>query len=889
MSKLNVEKNSNLTPMMKQYWEIKKDYQDAILFFRLGDFYEMFSDDAILASKVLNIALTTRNKNSPNPVPLCGVPHHSAKSYISKLVNSGLKVAICDQIEDPKLATGIVKRQVQKVISPGLLDDFLEINAEDNNFILSLFIENDTFSISFIDYSIGRLKATYTKSEKLICDEIEKIDPKEVIIYSDLKKLIKNNKLLRLENTLRLRFVTFFENEKKENQYDANNINPIIQNIQNLEEIRDIGLGSLLSASKLLLKYIVKQRGEELTHISKLSYYEISENMILDNMTIKNLEILSSLTDGKKINSLVWAIDKTKTSMGARLLKDWLRFPLRFKAKIEKRQDAVADFYKKRFKSENIQKSLESIYDLERINAKISTKVLNPRDLVHLKTSMALLPKIKDELLSFDSSDLIKEIYNDLDPCEDVYNLIDQAIIDDPPITITEGGIFKKGYHQKLDELNEIEGNSRNILLQMEASQRQSTGINSLKIRYNKVFGYYIEVTKANISQVPDHYIRKQTLVNQERYITPELKELEDKILNASSQRKEVEHEEFSKLRNEILKHNTRIQKTAHCLSKLDLLISFALTAIERKYVKPKIIDDKKIIIKEGRHPVVELTEACGRFIPNDIEINDEEKNMIILTGPNMAGKSTLMRQVALITLLAHIGSFVPADSAEIGVADRIFTRIGASDNLAGGESTFMVEMRETATILSSATSESLIIMDEIGRGTSTFDGISIAWACAEYIHDKIKARTLFATHYHELTQIDKEKDKIANFNIGVKEFNDEIIFIRKLFSGPASMSYGIQVARLAGIPDEVIFKAKEILAGLESGDEHKIKISPASLSNISKRYAKEKKQLSLFNPVQDDNYNLLKLIKEIDINNITPMEALNILAELNKKVNLNE
>ncbi len=876
---------SKLTPMMQQYNEIKKQYKDSILFFRMGDFYEMFYEDAVIASKELEIALTSRD--AKNKIPMAGVPYHSADNYITKLIRRGYKVAICEQVEDPKDAVGIVNREVIRVITPGTVIDDNALEENENNFLISIYIEENSdkvnVGLAFVDISTGEFGVTQFSSDKeyiKLFEEVSRLDPVECIMPDELlKNTYLVNGLIKRFNCLSINSVDdsafIYENAYKKITQHFNN-EPLFFGLKDQ-------LLSIQSAGGIL-EYLYQTQKTTLKNINSLQIIEPLEFMTIDMNTRRNLELVKSLRDGSKMGTLIWVLDQTLTAMGGRLLKSWIVQPLLQKEKIEERLDAVENLLTNIIMRKELRDNFKKIYDLERLMSKISYGTANARDLVALKNSLKVLPILKETLSSCQSTLLLK-LKNNLDTLEDIHDLIEVSIHNNPPVSVKDGGIIKKGYNEELDELRLISKEGKNLIASLEDKERQETGIKSLRIGFNRVFGYYIEVTKSNLSLVPDRYTRKQTLVNCERYITAELKEFETKILGAEEKIKLLEYDLFTLIREKISSHIERIQKTAKILAKLDVLASFAEVSYMNNYIKPKITNNDEIIIKNSRHPVVELVLEEELFVPNDIHLDCNENQMVIITGPNMAGKSTYMRQVALIVLMAQIGCFVPADSAEISIVDRIFTRIGASDDLAAGDSTFMVEMKEVSLILREATKRSLIILDEVGRGTSTYDGLSIAWAVIEYIHNHIGAKTLFATHYHELTQLEGKLQRVKNYCISVREKDNNIIFLRKIIKGGADRSYGIHVASLAGLPKKVIKRAGEIMESLKN-------VETAASSNVSDRISinnnpkqdktVKNKQLELYNYVEQ---NVLNEIKALDIMTMSPIEALNFLYKIKKKI----
>lgn len=860
------------TPMIKQYREIKEKYKDYIVFFRLGDFYEMFFEDAYIAAKELEIALTSRDPE--NRVPMAGVPYHAADQYIYKLINKGYKVVICEQVEDPKKAKGIVKREVVKIITPGTITEINALDEKKNNYLVCIYREKHNFGIAAADLMTGEFLTTEIQSShpyQELLDELSKLEPPECLVnvslYNDetLQKVLKTN-------------FNFLLTSKEDNYFNLESAKELLLSQFGEEQLADIFKKPYAAiASGACLNYLRETQKLTLNHINSIKYYERNEYMVLDISCRKNLELTESFADGKRYGSLFWVLDKTETSMGGRTLRKWIEQPLIDIIKIKERQDAVEELYHDYFLRQEFREQLKNLYDLERLTGKLVCGNVNARDLLAIKNTVKYFPKIK-ELLARCRTKLLVTLHNDLDPLNDVYEILEKAINEDPPLSVKEGGVIKDGFDAEIDKLRKAATEGKNWIAQLEKKERERTGIKSLKVGYNKVFGYYIEVTKANLPLVPKDYIRKQTLANGERFITEELKEYESLILGAEEKLLELEYEVFCQIRENLISEIPRLKKSAQVISILDALLSLAEVAACNNYVKPELTLNDEIHIVEGRHPVVELTLKDEMFIPNDTHIDCKDSMISIITGPNMAGKSTYMRQVALIVLMAHIGSFVPAKSAQIGIVDRIFTRIGASDNLASGQSTFMVEMVEVANILKNATSKSLLILDEIGRGTSTYDGLSIAWAVIEYINKHIKAKTLFATHYHEITQLKKLKG-IKNFKVLVKERGEDIIFLRKIVDGEADKSYGIQVAKLAGLPKGVILRAQQILEELEQNDKSNIhKEQIAAAEDVTSNETQ-------LNIESIKNEQVIRLIKDLDINTITPLEALNLLYSIKQKL----
>ncbi len=803
---------SDLTPMMKQYRALKEQVPDALLFFRLGDFYEMFGDDALIASKELEITLTGRGQGEKRS-PMCGVPFHSVQPYISKLISRGFKVAICEQTEDPALAKGIVKRDVIKIITPGTVLEEAMLNERANNYLMSLAFSPDKASLAFIDISTGEFKALDIEGgdrTRLLSDEIERISPAEVLVFPEA---LEKNPWLK----------SFFE--AKGIHYTPYNLKDIFD-VQLAKEklLRHFSFSSLeafgfggselsLCAASAAVDYLKETQKVKLFHINSIKKYSLDNFMHIDPATRRNLELVQTIRDRSFQGSLLWILDRTKTPMGARLLRSWILFPLREKGPIEERLDSVEEFFSDQLLRRDMEDALEDIRDIERLTGKISSASAGARDLAALKESLSKLPAVKS-MLKKCSSKLIKSL-SGLKDMEEVRSLIDKAISDDPPLALKDGGLIKQGYSAELDELKEASLKGKEWISGLEEEERRRTGIKSLKVGFTKVFGYYIEVSSSNLKYVPQDYIRKQTLVNCERFITPDLKDKESMILNAQERSVEMEYSIFCQVRDKVAEFSLDLQEVASCIAQIDALLSLANVAVSEDYKRPKISDKGALVIKDGRHPVAEKTLGRHLFVPNDT-LMDDNGRFLLITGPNMAGKSTYMRQAALIVLLAQIGSFVPASSAQVPVVDRIFTRVGAFDDLYAGQSTFMVEMLETANILNNATKDSLIVIDEIGRGTATFDGMSIAKAVAEHIHSKIGAKTLFATHYHELTSLPEKFKGIKNVNVSVKDEGDNIIFLHKIVDGPADKSYGIHVAKLAGLPQSVVSRAKEVYDTLE-------------------------------------------------------------------------
>ena len=855
--------------MIKQYLQIKSQYPDAILFFRMGDFYEMFFEDARVGSRELDIALTSRDKGQKDSVPLCGVPHFAAETYISKLLQKGYKVALCDQVEDPRFAKGIVKREVIRVFTPGLVTDAIQLGTGENNYLMGFCAEGEVFGVAFLDISTGELKACQTSGFEPFLSEALRNEPKEIL---SLKRFQEHPCFEGFKKSFGNGLITYLEDLK----FDA---------IPSLNEI--LQKAPLAAhAVALVLHYAEENQKKPLSHIRPLSFYRVQDFMVIDEVTKRNLELTRSLFEQGKRGSLFWVLDETITLMGSRTLKQWLNYPLLDTREIKSRLEGVSELKEKKIERKQLRESLRGIQDIERLTSRIFLGHANARDLIGLKNSLQNLPTLKNNLQPF-IAPILREFNSEIENFDDLDQLLKSSIVENPPLTIKEGGIIKANYDKELDGLREIGREGKGWILQLEAGERKKTGISSLKVRYNQVFGYYIEVTKSNLHLVPDHYIRKQTLVNAERFITPELKEFETKVLGAEEAICQLECRLFEEIRKRVSDETPRLQKTASAIAIIDILGSMAEIADRYDYVQPVVDEGDEIMIRDGRHPVLERMGLSERFVPNDTQMNTQEHQLLIITGPNMAGKSTYLRQVALIVLMAQMGCYVPASEAKIGVVDRVFTRIGALDNIMRGQSTFMVEMMETARILNQATSRSLVVLDEIGRGTSTFDGLSIAWAVAEYLHDhpSLRPKTLFATHYHELTELALTKERVKNYNVAVKEWGGEIIFLRKIVEGGTNRSYGIQVARLAGLPQKVVDRAKEILSNLEKGELDAMGMPKIATTKIASSKSKPPLQPSLF--VQPDA--IRSELKRIKTDRLTPLEALNILDELKKKAEKEE
>lgn len=833
--------------MMAQYKAVKEKYKDCILMFRLGDFYEMFFEDALEASKILQITLTARNKGSENKTPMCGIPFHAVSGYLAKLTKAGKKVAICDQMTQPD-GKGIVEREVIRVVTPGTTFDENIIEQKKNNYVSCISFLKDGFGFSYSDVTTGEFKTTEVKDLKDLENELMRLSPAECVgeenLLKNLKSIFEKLEICAFPYQCHCDFGNYFQNHFQ---------------IKSLEIFGIEGKSLALSSAVMLFEYLKETQKSDLKHIQKISYYEISEFMPLDEALIRNLELFYTSREFKKEGSLISVLDQTKCAMGGRLLRNWLLHPLLDKDAIEQRLDGVENFVKDSVLLREVREILERIHDIERLLSRLSIGTGNARDLVALKESLKQIPKLK-ELIG-----------KELNSHEQLVELIERAICDEPPMTVREGGMIRTGFNSELDQLRSISTEGKTFINEMQQREIKRTGISSLKIRYNNVFGYYIEISKTNLAAVPEDYIRKQTLVNAERFITPELKEYEDKVLNAEDRIKNLEYELFYQVRMEVVKDIVKIQSSARVIAQIDVLSAFAFLAVKNNYCKPEISKSVGLKIVNGRHPVIEQLNFSNNFVPNDCEMN-ENKNFTLITGPNMGGKSTYLRQTALIVLMAQIGSYVPASSASIGICDRIFTRVGAADNLTKGESTFMVEMTEAAYILNNATPRSLIILDEIGRGTSTYDGVSIAWAITEFIHDNLKAKTLFATHYHELIELAERLDRAKNMSVAVKENEtDGVVFLYKVVEGGVDKSYGIEVAKLAGLPVELVSRARGVLQELETKHIQKNKISPDQIPMFEDKSAREHK-------------GIMEDLKNVDLNNLTPLQALQKLHEMKKK-----
>ena len=872
------------TPMMQHYLKTHEEYKDCILFYRLGDFYEMFFDDAKVVSKELELTLTGKSCGAEERAPMCGIPYHAAETYLTRLVKKGYKVAICEQVEDPKLAKGMVKREVTRVVTPGTTLNAQALDETKNNYIMCIAYIGDHYGISSADITTGDYYVTEVDSERKLLDEVNKYQPTEIICNEAF--YISGIDIDDMKNRMGIVIYSldawYFSDETAQ------------MTLKDHFKVRDLeGLGladydSGVVAAGALLKYLYETQKTTLSNLVAIHPYTTGKFMIIDSSTRRNLELVETLREKQKRGSLLWVLDKTRTAMGARTLRSFVEQPLIERTEIEERYDAIDEFNTNAITREEIREYLNPVYDLERLITRVTYQTANPRDLIAFRNSIHMLPPIKTLMSDFQSP-LLKRLYEQLDTLDELYELIERSIAEEPPLTLHDGGILKEGYNEEVDRLRKAKTDGKSWLADLEAKEREKTGIKNLKIKYNKVFGYYLEVTNSFKDLVPDYFTRKQTLANAERFITPELKELEDVILGAEDKLIVLEYELFREVRQKVADEVVRIQKTAKAVAQIDVFASLATVALQLNFCRPKLNDKGLIDIKDGRHPVVERMIQNEMFVANDTYLDNGSNRVSIITGPNMAGKSTYMRQSALIVLMAQIGSFVPAKSAKIGIVDRIFTRVGASDDLASGQSTFMVEMSEVANILRNATSNSLLILDEIGRGTSTFDGLSIAWAVVEHISNPrlLGAKTLFATHYHELTELEGKLNSVNNYCIAVKEKGDDIVFLRKIVKGGADKSYGIQVAKLAGVPDNVIERAKEIVEELSNNDITKIvqNISAEGSSKRSKPKLDEVdlEQISLLDTM--DNDTILNELKELDLGQMTPIEAMNKLYELQNKV----
>lgn len=893
-----------VTPMLRQYLDAKEAYPDAILFFRMGDFYEMFFEDAVVSSRELGLTLTARNKkNDQEEIPMAGVPHHAATGYVSRLIEKGFTVAICEQLEDPSTVKGIVKRDVVRVVTPGVVLDTGTLDAKQPNFVAAIHQgEHGSFGIAYADVSTGEFRVSELATADEVVSELRRFEPREVLVNARGAKALERAHAQVEGAFLRTKADGYFDRTSLRGEVargvrlasdiandgyflDEKGLERLFEAVGGFEFVDATTVGA---AGAAVLRYFVETQRGIPAHLRPAEPYHAASFLIVDEATKANLELTQTLMGGRRAGSLLSIIDKTVTAMGGRLLRHWLNYPLVDVTQIELRLDAVAELVRGPALREDIRLALDSVYDIERLCGRIASGTANARDMRSLLSTLAAVDPIRGYVADSETERL-RDLAGSLNPFEELRDLIGRAIVDEPPASVTDGGLFRRGYHEELDEILELTENGKDWILQYELDERARSDIGSLKVRYNKVFGYYIEVTRANLASVPDDYVRKQTLANAERFFTPELKEMEEKILGATDRRVVLEHRLFEELRRIVGEEITGLLATARQLAELDCLAGFAELAVRHEYARPHVDGGDVLEVTEGRHPVVERTITGEQFVPNDVLLDGGEHRLQIITGPNMAGKSTVIRQVALICLMAQMGSFVPAKAARLGVLDKIFSRVGASDNLARGQSTFMVEMTEAAHILKNATAGSLVILDEIGRGTSTFDGLSIAWAVAEYLHDEVRAKTMFATHYHELTELDRTLEGVENLSIAVKEWKEDIIFLRKLVHGEANRSYGVQVARLAGLPDAVLSRAREVLENLEAGkfDERGLPVPARGREpQATKTYNPD--QLSLFGggvKLSEAETHALDTLRSLDANDLTPLDALNLLAELTREL----
>ncbi len=886
---ISAEEIKKLSPMMQKYFETKEEYKDCILFYRLGDFYEMFFDDAEIVSKELELTLTGKNCGLEERAPMCGIPYHAVDSYLPKLVSRGFKVAICEQVEDPKLAKGLVKREVIRIVTPGTNTNIQSLDSEKNNFCFGVFYSDNMIGVAIADVLTGDFYLTEIEDLSKLRDEIAKFEPSEIACNEAF--LLRGDFVSEIKERFHMPVTTL-----DGHLFDDAFCTEILKKHFHTGSLEGLGIIDFpygIIAAGALLKYLYDTQKTELNHITHITPYIYGRFMLIDSATRRNLELTETLREKQKRGSLLWVLDKTKTAMGGRLLRNTIEQPLIDISEMNLRLDAIDDLNTNSISRDEIREYLNPIYDLERLLGKVAIKSANPRDLIAFRCSLSMLPPVKIALKDL-SSELLKRIDESIDPLEDITGLIERSISDDAPLSVHDGGIIRDGFDDEIDRLRSAKNEGKNWLAEYEEEERQKTGIKNLRIKYNRAFGYYFEVTNSFKDQVPDYFIRRQTLTNAERFTTDRLHELEDEILNSEEKLLRLEHDVFCEIRDSISSEIERIQKSAKAIAWLDMLSSLAFVSEKNRYVRPKLNDKGVINIKNGRHPVVEQMLKGGLFVENDTYLDTKNNCISIITGPNMAGKSTYMRQSALIVLMAQIGCFVPASSADIGIVDRIFTRVGASDDLASGQSTFMVEMNEVSNILRNATPKSLLILDEIGRGTSTFDGLSIAWAVIEHISNTniLGARTLFATHYHELTELEGKISNVNNYCIAVRESGDDIVFLRKIIKGGADRSYGIQVARLAGVPDMVIDRAKEIAEQLSDNDITEkiqaISVNGSSESGRTKRVAKpddvDLGQMSFFETVSDED--VLEELASIDISTLTPLDALNTLYKLQNKIN---
>ena len=859
------------TPMIKQYLSIKDAYPDAILLYRMGDFFEMFFEDAEIASRALEITLTSRNKNDTHPIPMCGVPVRAVQGYIARLIEKGFKVALCDQVEDPSQAQGIVKREVVRVLTPGMILENELLERSVHNFILALAVHEQQVGLAYLDISTGTFRLTETDDHPAALEEALRIDPREILIAESTKA---NPVLKALTAPFAERVLTVLDESAFSHRRAREQLMELFHTLS-LEGFGCEAMKTGLRAAGALVHYLRETQKQAVDHFTGIETYHLSGYMWVDERSCRNLELTTNLQTGGRPGTLIHVLDRTRTAMGGRLLREWLRYPLMDHDQIVARHDAVAEALACKTERHGIREQLKGVHDLERLSSKISMGRANARDLVALKVSLQALPVLFEALTALEARAFRCDM--SLDGLNTLADLMERAIREDAPPVLNEGGLIKAGYNADLDDLVQISRDGKGYLAKLEASEREATGIGALKVRYNKVFGYYIEVPKARSTEVPEHYVRKQTLVNAERYITEELKTFEAKVLNAEERRASLEYELFNAVRGQAAQQHAEVKQTAMFLAAVDCMMGLAEVAEQRHFTRPTINTEGVLHIEGGRHPVVEQMLTGERFVPNTLHLDMVDQQVLVITGPNMAGKSTILRQAALTVVMAQTGSFVAAEKASVPIVDKIFTRVGALDNLSQGQSTFMVEMQETANILRNATEHSLVILDEIGRGTSTYDGMSIAWAVAEFLHDLggQGVKTLFATHYHELTDLAGRRPRVQNYNIAVKEWNDEIIFLRKLVEGGTNRSYGIQVARLAGIPEDVITRAKQILKTAEKHDQGPFR--PGRIDN-PRGMPSGQMQLDLF---QRPDQDIIEKLRRIDIAQTTPMEALNLLSDL--------
>lgn len=861
----------NMTPMMRQYQSIKKEYPDCILFYRMGDFYEMFGEDAVVASRLLEIALTTRDRGKESPVPMCGVPHHSMEPYLARLVRAGYKVALCEQVEDPGDAKGLVGRRVINIVSPGTFQGNGFLDSGKNNYIAALYPSPRGMGICVIDVSTGEMMGTQLEGlscRKMFVDEYQRLQPREILLPQGVDAAWKD--FLHTETTSLLSYCEDWA-------FDVDMARRTLERHFGLASLDGLGAAdfpSAVNAAGALISYLSENRLLNLDHVKRLSFYSRAQFMFLDSSTIRNLDVFQNCLDGTIAGSLLGVLNETVTPMGARMLRKWLLQPCLRAEPIILRQDSVAELKEAHLFRGKLMALLRQAHDTERLMGRVSGGTAGPRDLLALKKSLAILPPLGQVVREL-NSEMVKKLSGEWDVLQELYELLEKAVVEDAPFNIRDGGVIKKGYSQKLDSYRELSSQGKEWIARLEAQERQCTGINNLRVGYNRVFGYYIEVTRKSLSAVPPGYIRKQTLTGAERFITPELKEYEEKVLQAEEESGKLEEELFSELIHQVAGFTSRVQEASRRVALIDVLCALAEVAANYNYVRPTVKDDGEIKIIGGRHPVLERLELGERFVPNDVQLNNDQNRLLIITGPNMAGKSTFIRQVALIVLMAQMGSFVPAERAEIGLVERIFTRVGAHDQLTRGLSTFMVEMNETANILNNATGKSLIILDEIGRGTSTYDGLSIAWAVGEYIAERIGAKTLFATHYNELTRLAETIPGVRNYQVLVRESGEEVKFLRKVVEGSADRSYGIQVARLAGLPGQTLERARQLLMTLEQTEPKNCGDGPGG---AFKSGDADERQLSLFT---GPSLEVLEELREMDVDNISPRDAIAILYKL--------